>query len=290
MLQRILFPVDFSDLSVSAACHVRTLASRSHSEITLMHVLSRLVYAIGPMEAGGEALSEAWKAQERAGRQKLDDFAARELTSFRVKTLLSQGDPARAIVDEAHAEQIELIAMPTRGYGQFRRFILGSVTAKVLHDADCPIWTGAHLPPDPEGAQLAPRIEQVLCAIDLLPHSAQVLDWAVNFAAAFNARLFVVHAVPGVPSAEEDYHLRDWQDTRAQRAREEMDKLLQSAGVVAEALVVGGDAPSTVCAQAKELGADLIVIGRSSDSGLLGRLRANAYAIIRSAHCPVVSV
>ncbi len=35
--------------------------------------------------------------------------------------------------------------MPTHGYGPFRRFILGSVTAKVLHDADCPVWTGVHL-------------------------------------------------------------------------------------------------------------------------------------------------
>jgi len=55
-------------------------------------------------------------------------------------------------------------------------------------------------------------------------------------------------------------------------------------------LVVAGDVPHTVCAQAEELGADVLVIGRSSESGLLGRLRTNAYAIIRGAHCPVVSV
>ena len=35
--------------------------------------------------------------------------------------------------------------MPTHGYGPFRRFILGSNTAKVLHDADCPVWTGVHV-------------------------------------------------------------------------------------------------------------------------------------------------
>ena len=35
--------------------------------------------------------------------------------------------------------------MPTHGYGVFRRFLLGSVTSKVLHDLGCPVLTGAHL-------------------------------------------------------------------------------------------------------------------------------------------------
>jgi nucleotide-binding universal stress UspA family protein len=47
-----------------------------------------------------------------------------------------QGDPARQFVDFAHSSNTDLIVMPTHGYGQFRQFILGSITAKVLHDAD----------------------------------------------------------------------------------------------------------------------------------------------------------
>src|SRR5215470_13399833 len=50
------------------------------------------------------------------------------------------------------------------------------------------------------------------------------------------------------------------------------------------------DVPHTVCARAQELSADVLVIGRSSGSGLLGRLRTNAHSIIRGAHRPVVSV
>jgi nucleotide-binding universal stress UspA family protein len=41
---------------------------------------------------------------------------------------------------------------------------------------------------------------------------------------------------------------------------------------------------------AKEHGANLLVIGRGSASGIFGRLRANAYSIIRESPCPVVSV
>jgi hypothetical protein len=39
----------------------------------------------------------------------------------------------------------DLIMMPTYGMGSFRRHLIGSVTAKVLHDVACPVWTAAHV-------------------------------------------------------------------------------------------------------------------------------------------------
>ena len=72
-----------------------------------------------------------------------------ELNGLAVKRVLVEGNPARAIVRTAHDEKVDLIAMPTHGYGAIRRFLLGSVTSKVLHDSECPIWTGAHLEEGP---------------------------------------------------------------------------------------------------------------------------------------------
>ena len=57
---------------------------------------------------------------------------------------LAQGDAATEIVQFAMRENVDLIAMPTRGCGVFRKMLLGSVTAKVLHDASCPVWTSSH--------------------------------------------------------------------------------------------------------------------------------------------------
>ncbi len=55
------------------------------------------------------------------------------------------GDPAQVITAFAHTQGVDLIMMPTHGYGPFRRLLLGSVTAKVLHDAECPVWTAVHM-------------------------------------------------------------------------------------------------------------------------------------------------
>jgi nucleotide-binding universal stress UspA family protein len=45
-----------------------------------------------------------------------------------------------------------------------------------------------------------------------------------------------------------------------------------------------------VCTAAERLGADVLVVGRGSAAGMFGRLRTNAYSIIRQSPCPVVSV
>src|ERR1035438_1854787 len=70
-----------------------------------------------------------------------------------------EGDPAGQIVDYARDHDIGLIVMATHGYGPFRRFLLGSVTAKVLHDAGCPVWTGPHLEEAPSYETIGIRSE-----------------------------------------------------------------------------------------------------------------------------------
>jgi nucleotide-binding universal stress UspA family protein len=51
-----------------------------------------------------------------------------------------------------------------------------------------------------------------------------------------------------------------------------------------------GDPASAICTAAESMGAGVLVIGRGSAAGVFGRLRTNAYAIIRQSPCPVVSV
>ena len=58
--------------------------------------------------------------------------------------------------------------MPTHGYGIFRSMLLGSVTAKVLHDAACPVWTGVHVEETPPNSA---AFERILCAVDLTDKS-----------------------------------------------------------------------------------------------------------------------
>ena len=75
----------------------------------------------------------------------LDQALRPELDGIAVTRLLLRGDPAQEIVKTARDRNAGLIVMSTHGHGPFYRFLLGSVTAKVLHESHCPVWTGAHL-------------------------------------------------------------------------------------------------------------------------------------------------
>ena len=163
--------------------------------------------------------------------------------------------------------------MPTHGYGPFRRFILGSTTAKVLHDADCPVWTGVHL--EERARRVRPRCARILCAVDLGPQSSKTLCWAAVAGpavrraadpAARDAR------EPPTPPATNSNALRSFVHAEAE---------LSSKRAIR---------PPPICAAAARSQADLLVIGRGSAAGVFGRLRANAYSIIRQSPCPVVSV
>jgi len=53
--------------------------------------------------------------------------------------VVKMGNPAKDIVDYAHAEGIKHIVIGSRGMGSLRGIVLGSVSSKVVQLADCPV-------------------------------------------------------------------------------------------------------------------------------------------------------
>jgi nucleotide-binding universal stress UspA family protein len=287
LLERILVPVDFSERSVGAAHYVEALAGPEQCEITLVHVATPLNYELSALDVGGTVLAGLNSDRAAELRKQLDGFLEDELGPFRVTRVLLDGDPARRIVEYAHNEQISLIVMPTHGYGLFRRFLLGSVTAKVLHDADCPVWTGVHIEEAPaQGIQF----RKVMVAVDLCPAQAlKAIAWGSTFADQFGAGLLLVHAYPSLEGRGGN-GFSEWRENAERAATEEISKMQQKLGVDAPVLLQAGDPAAVVTNVALRERADILVIGRGSAAGVFGRLRANAYAIIRQSPCPVVSV
>jgi nucleotide-binding universal stress UspA family protein len=275
--------VDFSPQSAGAVRYAKSLARHFHSDLILLHVLAPDYYQMVPMDAGAHVPPH----RQAEARRELEDFMSWDLRDLTVTREVIEGDPAPTIVEYAHREKVSLIAMPTHGYGPFRRFLLGSVTAKVLHDADCPVLTGVHLEEAPEINSV--HSGSIVCALDLGPHSDKVLDFAALLAGEFDARLTLVHAIPRLDGAGE-YFDPNWRVLLTNIAQGQIATLQENAGTRAEVFIESGDTPRVVRCAAQRFGAGLLVIGRGSAAGIFGRLRTNAYAIIRESPCPVVSV
>jgi nucleotide-binding universal stress UspA family protein len=285
-LSKILLPVDFSERSVAAGQHAKALAGRFGSELLLLHVLTPPQYEFGALEIGGSMLTELYRGRAEQASADLDAFLAAELAGLNARRVLLEGDPAGKIVEFAHDEGAGLIIMPTHGYGRFRRFILGSNTAKVLHDADCPVWTGVHL----EQAPAAPEsLRSILCGVDLGAQSSKTLCWAAMLAREFGAQLTVIHVTAADTDLGDDSEV-SWRVDVREAAERELLRLKRFVNVEAEDIVEAGEAAKVICAAAGRVQADALVIGRGSAAGMFGRLRTNAYAIIRESPCPVVSV
>jgi nucleotide-binding universal stress UspA family protein len=258
--------------------------------MTLLHVVAPPLGAwSSPEGAAYSSLADLLPERLAERTAKLEAFLAGEMPGIRVQRVVVEGDPAQEIVAYAHTRQVDLIVMPTHGYGPFRRFLLGSVTAKVLHDAACPVWTGPHLEQAPAYQSISFR--KVVCAIDLGPDTSTVLAWAASFAREFAGQLAIVHVLPvNLTRLDGIYFAPEWRQHVASDAADRIAALQQELHLTAEVSIESGDVPATVADLAQSLSADVLVIGRGRRPGVLGRLRTNAYAILRESPCPVVTV
>ncbi|MCU1238159.1 MAG: UspA domain protein [Candidatus Solibacter sp.] len=284
-LKKILLPVDFSERCAAAVRYVRELALRFDAELILAHVLPPLHAEFG-LQIEGSMLVEVYRARAEQAERELAAFETQSLLDLRVRRLILHGDPAAKIVECAQSEGADLIAMPTHGYGPFRRFILGSNTAKVLHDSDCPVWTGVHVEEIPAFAH---PFRRILCAVDLGPQSERALAWASWLQQEFRGHLTLIHAIAAHSEILSEPDL-SWRANILEIAEEELLRLQREVGVEADLLLQAGEPVRVICSAAARVNAGTVVIGRGSASGDFGRLRTNAYSIIRQSPCPVVSV
>jgi nucleotide-binding universal stress UspA family protein len=284
--RHILFPVDFSSRCYGAVPFVKAFAARYRAAVTLVHVVERVPAWVGA--DGGFAVEVDMPRLRQEAEQKLAAFAMEQFPRMSVTRIVEEGDPGACISDLAHCWHADLIMMPTHGRGAFRRKLLGSVTAKALHDCECAIWTGVHLedPPPPVHTEL----KTILCAIELAPESAALLKYAKEIGLEAGAAVHIVHAVPAAEVRPERYYDQPLEAFLRDFARDEIAKLQSEAGTSFDTFIELGNVSKVVHEAAEKFDADLIVIGRGVVNRFAGDLRTEAYAIMREAPCPVISV
>src|SRR5712664_1941239 len=284
--QNILFPVDFSPSCVAMAAYVKRAAAIFGARVTLVHVFD--LYSHDGFQLYVLALSEVAEEQQNLARDKLDSFLKFEFPLVECPRILSSGDAAAQIVQLAKTGRFDLIIMPTHA-SLFRRMLLGSTTAKVLNDADCPVLTTQH------AETISPRQlehREWVCAIGLDSDSERDLRYAIQAAESVHANLTLVHVIATSPP-----ELRVGLDleerllsAKTEGASRRIEELQAAAGSRALVNIASGSIKHVLTEQARRLWADVLMIGRSPQSGALGRLRDLSYAIAREAPCPVLSV
>jgi len=154
-LKKVLYAIDGSEYSTKALQYLQDCPLPQDVEYHLAHVL--------PPEITPELLGQYWRMdmeisppvltnqmQEQIRQQSLEEAetgktilqdAVKQLQSLNhpTKTILLRGDAATELLKYAQAEQMDLIISGSRGLSTFRGWLLGSVSRKLVHYADCSV-------------------------------------------------------------------------------------------------------------------------------------------------------
>jgi nucleotide-binding universal stress UspA family protein len=139
LFSKILVGLDGSDYSLKALDLAIDLAKKYQSQLVLVHVVMRQIYAINPPEAGvlaGTAIVRELEEDGKAVLTKGEESVKAQ--GIPVETRLRQGVPAEELLRAAADEKADLIVLGSRGLSQVKAFFLGSVSDKVSHHAKCP--------------------------------------------------------------------------------------------------------------------------------------------------------
>lgn len=286
MIQNILFPVDFSPSCVAMAPYVKRAAAIFGAKVSLLHVFD--LYSHDAFQLYVRPVSDVAEEQQNLAQEKLDSFLTSDFPLSQSWRVLMTGNAATQITHLARTKGFDLIIMPTHA-GFFRRTLLGSTTAKVLNDADCPVMTTQH------AETLSPRPlehREWVCAIGLDVDSERVLRYASQVTAAAEANLTLVHVIlAGAANAAVEWDLEErLRSSQTEAAKRRIGELQSAIGSRAAVNIAVGSVKDILTKEAKRLGADVLMIGRSPQPGTLGRLRDLSYAVVRDAPCPVLSV
>lgn len=284
-LRQILFPVDFSQPCARTADAVEAVTKHFKAKLTLLHAASIPLFP--EITHPGRLYSALRKEIRKTSTSTMDRFVARHFSSSDVQYVIGEGDPAQVIVDYANKHAIDLIMMPTHGYGPFRRFLTGSVMAKVLHDARCPLWTSAHTK---HVRARAGEYRNLLCAVDCNSDAVPLIRWVGWLARHYQATVKLVHVIPALNETSRNRGEVQLRRYFFRLAHSRFAVLMDQAGFRNELLLRGGNIPARLADTAREEHSDLLIVGRGHTQKALGRLRTHSLAIIRESPCPVISV
>jgi len=260
---KILIPVALSPSCAWAAQYGVQMARRFDAELLFLHI--------------GDC-----------PRETVEAFLGPAVNDAKYEIAICHGDPADVIVQVARETSPSMIVMPTHAHGRFRRFLLGSVTAKVLHDLDYPVLTGVHQETAPSPGRV--DIHQIVGAVDANESFVPVTQGALELSALFNAALTLIHAVPAADETSDNRGEIELRKYLFHMAEGKFDRLKREAALDVTISLAGGEVCTVVREATLRTGAELVVIGRGQTQRALGRLRTHSYSIIRHSPCPVLSI
>ncbi len=191
--KKIMCAVDFSNFSHLILSYGRALAAEFHARLYVCHVLHDMVML--------SSHGQAYITSEKVAKERLDDTKARLENLVReqgidAKTLVLQGHAADELTQIAQEKDIDLVIAATHGGSGIKRFLIGSVTDRLVKTLTCPLLV-LHAQEDHPSFPNVFRVPlgRILVGCDFSPESDLAFEYGLSLAQEFQAELHLVHVI-----------------------------------------------------------------------------------------------
>lgn len=296
-MKHILCPVDFSEYSHRALAHAVALAKWYEAELTVLHIAPILQAPIAPVGSGatvGRTLMPPTRDDIIAELRRSLDLV--DAAGIQVHPVAQEGETARKVLEHAKAIGADLVVMGTHGRSGIDGLLLGSITAKVVWAAPCPVLTVPSLAAAESSGQVL--FKKILCAMDFSPSSLAALTFALSLGQEANGRVTLLHVIESFAEVEPRIYARfnvpEYREHLESDARERLRGLVPEearAWCDIDEVVSGSKAYQGILRVATASKADLIVMGAQGRGGFdLMLFGSTTEHVLRQAACPVLTV
>jgi nucleotide-binding universal stress UspA family protein len=251
MYERILVPLDGSQLAERALPYAEELSGRLGSEVTLIYVSESIDDPHQHMhQFYMQKMAESTKQDAEAYARK----SGKEL-AIQVRSVNLAGNPAEEIVKYADSENIGLIVMSTHGQSGIRQWTIGSIANKVVRATKKPVALVRAEGPRP-GVPRKDMLRKALLPLDGSRESEAAMPYAAELASRLGISVVLVQVLAiGDKALAEDY-------------LEKIGAQLKQEGVTVESRVIFGEAATEIINLADEIHADVVAMSTHGRSGI----------------------
>jgi nucleotide-binding universal stress UspA family protein len=260
MIKRILVPLDGSDVAEGALPYAQEIAARTGAQILLLAAVHQIdPWPTYPVQVDPKKipLVEAY-LEEKSKELKAKGLA--------VKTEAVEGTPADVILARAANENEDLVIMSSHGHSGVKRWVLGSVTEKVVHASRCPVLIVQPYQ-KPRWSVETPVLKKILVPLDCSEPSLAVLPLVKELARPFDASLVLLTVLVPLYMPTVGDFISDLAES-ADHVLEEVVKEMETSGVKASKMTVWGLGVDDIIRVAEESKTDLIALSTHGASGL----------------------
>jgi nucleotide-binding universal stress UspA family protein len=295
MYDKILVPLDCSDLAEIALPYAEELAGSMGSKITLIHVSE-----LSNEEYDHMHLAYIEKTVELTKQSISKSYEKLNVKSIKVDSVFFAGHVAEQIVDYAEKQKIGLIIMATHGRSGIRRWIVGSVAAKVVSATEQPmllIRANVTIPK----RRKKHIFKKALVPLDGSKESEAIIPYMGELASKIKTEIVLFHVVApvqffyGIPGEASNQSLGpDDIDKIVAKKKEYLDTLgagLKEKGIKTSSRVIVGEPEKDIIGIADEIHADLVAMSTHGRSGIdRWTLGSTADKVLHGGHTPIMLV